>query len=81
MISSPEKEVPVRKILLAALLCGSALALSPSAHATGLSTTPDANGAMLIPTYFSGSVHVIPAQYYWRHHRHWRRHHWHRHWR
>jgi hypothetical protein len=73
----------LRKILFAALLCTSALALAPAANAAGLSATPNADGAMLIPTYSTGTAHVIPAQYYYHHrHHYWRRHHyWHRHYR
>jgi hypothetical protein len=73
--------VPLRKFLFAALLCTSAFALAPAAHATGLSTTPGVDGAMLIPTYSTGAAHIIPVQYYHRHHHYWHRRHWHRHYR
>jgi hypothetical protein len=70
----------LRKILFAALLCTSALAFAPATHAAGLSTTPTADGAMLIPTYSTGTAQVLPVQYY-HHRRYWHRRYWHRHYR
>jgi hypothetical protein len=67
----------LRKLLIAALLCGSALAVAPEAHAAGLSTQPNDSGAMLIPTFSTGVAKVQPV--YW--HRHYyRRHYYRRHW-
>jgi hypothetical protein len=69
--------------LFAALLCASAIAVSPPVQAHALTTTPDAGGAMLIPTYSASTATVIPVQYYWRHHhRYWHhRRYWHGHYR
>jgi hypothetical protein len=74
--SRPEKELQLRKLAFAALLCTAAFAFSPAARADGLTTKPGADGAMLIPTYTGTTATVIPVQY-WRHHRHWH----HRYWR
>jgi hypothetical protein len=69
----------LRKIFFAAFLCVSALAVSSSVDAHGLTTTPDADGAMLIPTYTGGTAQVIPVYYHHHYHHYYHHHYYHHH--
>jgi hypothetical protein len=67
----------LRQIVFAALLCASAFAMTSPVEARGLTTTPDADGAMLIPTYTRPTAKVIPVYYYHHHHYYYHHHYYH----
>ena len=60
----------MRKLLLATILGGAVTILALAAPAEALTTTPNADGAMLIPAYNVSKAQLIPVYYYRRHH-HW----------
>ncbi len=74
ILSSLKRKLPVRQIFFAALLCAAAVTVAPSVEARGLTTAPNVDGAMLIPTYATPTAQVIPVYYRRYHRRYYRRH-------